>query len=364
MLLLTDLGSTNGTIYEGEKIDKINLPNKALFIVGKTEITIHRTSNKEKIRPFKEFKLGPLIGASTHIKQIFSLIKRVAPTDATVFITGESGTGKELVARSVHDMSNRNNGPFVAINCGAIPKNIIESELFGHEKGAFTGASQTHRGVFEQADGGTLFLDEIGEMPVDMQTRLLRVLETKTVRRIGGLRDIKVDVRIVAATNQDAKQNVLDGKFREDLFFRLYIVPIHLPPLRERKSDIEVLATHFAQMFSPKDEEILFNKKALKRLTDHSWAGNVRELKNTIQRAIVMNAKGTITSSDIFLTELRNVDDLGSLPLISQEKEAIIEALKRSDGNQSKAAQLLGVARTTLSNKIKKYEIDMSLVKM
>lgn len=363
-LFLIDLGSTNRTFYEGEEVDKIALPRRAKFTVGKTEITIKRIEEKEKLHPESEAQMGHMIGVSDSMKEIFALIRRVAATDATVCITGESGTGKELVARSIHDLSNRVKAPFVAINCGAIPPNIIESELFGHEKGAFTGAIQTHRGVFEQAHTGTLFLDEIGEMPADLQTRLLRALETKTVRRIGGHRDIPVDARVIAATNCDLKQKIRQGKFREDLFFRLYLIPIHIPPLRERREDIESLANHFAKLFSADETERAISPKAMERLMRHNWAGNVRELKNTIQRAVIMHKGGAITASDISLTELRGEKDSRSMPLISQEKEAVVKALRQSKGNQSKAAHILGIARTTLANKIKKYEIDISMLSL
>jgi DNA-binding NtrC family response regulator len=362
-LFLVDLGSTNGTFYEGERISKIAMPSRAEFRIGMTDVAAKRNGNSEKSKPAVVKRLGHMIGASDSMMEIFAIVRRVAPSDATAFITGESGTGKELVAMSIHDESGRKNKPFVAINCGAIPPNIIETELFGHEKGAFTGASQRHCGVFEQANGGTLFLDEIGEMPIDMQTRLLRVLETGSLRRIGGERDIKVDVRIVAATNQDAKQRVLEGKFREDLFFRLYIMPLHVPPLRERRADIQILARHFAKMFSAENEGKSLNAKALELLNCHQWPGNVRELKNTIQRAVIMNRGGAITASDITLTQLANSDDVRSLPLMSQEKEAVVEALRRSGGNQTGAAHLLGIARSTMANKIKKYEIDLTLMR-
>lgn len=362
-IILTDLGSTNGTFYESEKVEKIVLPGRSKFTIGKTEISVKKVQTKEKLKPEKE-NIGSMIGATDSIKGIFALISRVAQSDATVCITGESGTGKELVAKSVHDMGSRASNPFVAINCGAIPPNIIESELFGHEKGAFTGATNTHRGVFEQASMGTLFLDEIGEMPPDLQTRLLRVLETRTIRRIGGQRDIPVDVRIVAATNQNLKQNVARGKFREDLFFRIHVIPIHIPPLRERKKDIEVLAEHFVKMFCPDGEEKNISSGAMNKLLKHSWPGNVRELKNTIQRALVMNQGNVINLHDIHITELKDTHGLKNIPLISKEKEAIIEALRKSSGNQLKASRILGIARTTLSNKINKYEIDMSIFKM
>ncbi len=360
--LLIDLGSTNGILLDGEPIDKVTLPRKSLMTIGKTMIAIRRLEKCEKIAAVNVEKMGGLIGVSDSMKEIFALILRVAPTEATICITGESGTGKELVACSIHDMSDRKGEPFVAINCGAIPPTIIESELFGHERGAFTGAASTHRGVFEQANGGTLFLDEIGEMPPDLQTRLLRTLETRTIRRIGGHRDIPVDVRIIAATNQDLKKRVAESRFREDLFFRLYIIPIHIPPLRERRDDIEHLANYFVRYFAKKGKTQTISSRAMAQLMTHSWPGNVRELKNTIQRAVIMNDGGTITARHIQITELVDPHAPRVLPLINQEKEAIFEALRRHRGNQTKASRTLGISRTTLGNKIKKYEIDLSRI--
>lgn len=361
-IVIEDMGSTNGIFYKNERLQKISIASGSKFIIGKTEIYAKIIEDEEKVT--SEIScMGEMIGTSGSMKEIFSLVSLVAPTDATVCITGESGTGKELIASSLHGQSLRNKGPFVAINCGAIPHNIIESELFGHEKGAFTGASQTHRGVFEQADQGTLFLDEIGEMPFDLQTRLLRVLETKSVRRIGAQRDIPINVRIIAATNQDLKTRVGEQKFREDLFFRLYIIPVHVPPLRERREDISVLAAHFIKFFSPPDEEIEISLGAMNRLLEHSWPGNVRELKNVIQRAVIINRGGSITSANIKLTELKRPGDSLSGPLVCHEKEAILGALRQSCGNQVKASRILGVARTTLANKIKKYDIDLGLIR-
>lgn len=358
---ITDLGSTNGIYYEGERFRKLLLPSSASLMIGKTEVRIRRIS--EEVTERRAPRLSGIYGVSKPIKEIVNLVKKVARTDATVLISGESGTGKELIARAIHDEGARCKGPFLAINCGAIPQNIIESELFGHEKGAFTGAAQIHNGVFEQANGGTLFLDEIGEMPIDMQTRLLRVLECGTIRRIGGLRDISVNVRIIAATNQDLKKAIRFGKFREDLFFRLYIVPIHLPPLRDRKNDIAVLAEHFVSMFAVSDDGIEISPSAMEILTNHSWSGNVRELKNTIQRAVILNRTGTISAADISLTEFENERNVRELPLTGQEKEAIEDALRRYRGNQSKAANLLGIARGTLANKISRYKIDANFFK-
>jgi len=360
-LVLIDLGSTNGTSYEGEKIERIHLSRRGKFTIGKTEIQYKIIESEEALSPYRDRRFGNMIGASRSIRQIFSLVKKVAKTDVTVLITGESGTGKELVAMSLHEESTREKAPFIAINCGAIPANIIESEFFGHEKGAFTGAEQTRRGVFEQAHLGTLFLDEIGEMSIDLQTRLLRVLETKTVRRIGGYKDIPVDVRIIAATNQDLKKRVRDGKFREDLFFRLYIIPIHIPSLRERPIDIEVLAEHFTDFFS-RGRNCL-TSQAIQKIKQHKWPGNVRELKNTIQRAVILSKGVNISSKEIDISEFIEDHTSTSAQLVHHEKNAIINALKSNKGNQSKTANFLGIGRATLANKIKKYTIDLAEIK-
>lgn len=363
-LFLTDIGSTNGTFFEGEQIKKVTIAKSAEFSIGKSSIYIRRTPEKKSGEAIREFRLGQMIGTSTSMLEVFALVKKTAHSDVTVCIVGESGTGKELVAHSIHEEGQRGKYPFVAINCGAIPPNIIESELFGHEKGSFTGATQMHNGVFEQANMGTILLDEIGEMPLDMQTRLLRVIETKTVRRIGGHRDIPVNVRIIAATNRDIKELVRTGKFREDLFFRLYVFPIHIPPLRERKEDIVILARHFTKLFSPGESEKEFTPKAIDKLNQHHWAGNVRELKNTIQRAIIMSHSDSISFLDIDFTGIANPGDEHSMPLDCQEKESIVEALRRCKCNQIKAAALLGIARTTISAKITKYGINLKVLKL
>jgi DNA-binding NtrC family response regulator len=356
MLIVTDLGSTNGIIYNGERVDKISLKNGGSFKIGRTEVDIRLGRSSRRLVPDSAKGLGDLIAVSKEMREVFSLIKHAASSDATVCVMGESGTGKELVAREIHRLSRRAASPFVAINCGAIPPTIIESELFGHEKGAFTGASTLHRGVFEQADGGTLFLDEIGEMPPELQTRLLRVLETSSVRRIGGQRDIKVDVRIIAATNQDLGRLVEERRFREDLFFRLYVFPIYLPPLRERKEDIPVLAEHFARGFGVDTKGKIFTEGAISKLLSHKWPGNVRELKNTIQRAVILSPSLPIGPDSIKIAAA-TVNLGGDRSLSNQEKNAIIEALRRTRGNKTRAASVLGISRSALINKIKRFAI-------
>ncbi|MGC8743572.1 MAG: sigma 54-interacting transcriptional regulator [Verrucomicrobiia bacterium] len=350
----------------------------------------------------EDYELG-IVGKSAAMQEVFKLIGQVAPTDATVLITGESGTGKELVARAIYHYSNRNNKPFLAINCAAIPENLLESELFGHEKGAFTGAFGQRIGKFEQCNGGTIFLDEIGEMSPATQSRILRVLQTGTFTRVGGNQEIKVDVRIIAATNKPLEEAVASKKFREDLFYRLNVVRIHLPPLRERREDIRFLVEYFLKKFSPGKTQKQITAEALQALEDCPWNGNVRELENVIRRAIVLSRGDTILLSDLPPETLSHLNrkehsrpsqpldsssaqdisavacgennlqsvarflfnyaktnkDYKLLPAI--EREFIILALKETSGNQVKAAKLLGITRATLRKRIDKYKIKKEI---
>ncbi|MDO8493820.1 MAG: sigma-54 dependent transcriptional regulator, partial [Deltaproteobacteria bacterium] len=274
----------------------------------------------------------------------------------------ESGTGKELAASLIHQLSARRDKPFVPINCGAIPSNLIESLLFGHEKGAFTGAVERNLGVFEQADQGTLFLDEIGEMPIELQTRLLRVLENGMVKRIGARDEKKVDVRIITATNRDLQDSVRNGAFREDLFFRLHIFPILLPPLRERRREIPTLARHFLETLSANGAEIEIEPASMEKLSRHDWPGNIRELKNTIQRALLL-AETKITTNEIeFSFSTSNGNGNGAVAskkdLADQERESIIATIRKARGNHSQACRYLGIARSTLVSKLRRHQIQ------
>jgi Nif-specific regulatory protein len=306
-----------------------------------------------------------LVGASHSLKQIEDQIKRVAGTGATVLIRGESGVGKELVARAIHNSSPRRDGPFVTLNCAAITESLLESELFGHEKGAFTGATEKMIGKFEAADRGTVFLDEIGEMPPSTQSKFLRVLEGHPFERLGGNNRIQVDVRVVAATNKLLEQAVRDGHFRRDLFFRLQVVEIRVPPLRERLDDVPVLAEHFLKKFTRETGRRIkgFTPEALGRLQDYSWPGNVRELRNVIERAVALHDKPVLDAHDLWLTSL---DPAGSgvhgpiykpHSLEEMEKRHIRETLKHTDWNKSRAAEILGIERSTLDRKIKAYDL-------
>jgi DNA-binding NtrC family response regulator len=305
-------------------------------------------------------RFGQLHGASEAMRNVYAMIERVAPTPATVFVVGESGSGKELVARTIHDRSESRRGPFVAINCGAIPTNLIEAELFGHEKGAFTGASRQHRGCFERAAGGTLFLDEITEMAPEMQVRLLRVLATGRFMRAGGDGEIAADARIIAATNRDPQSAVRDGLLREDLMYRLAVFPIHLPPLAERDGDAELIAELFLRELNERDgTDKRFSRAALSAIRTYGWPGNVRELRNAVQRAFIM-AEDVV---DINLGELAGPEIPGmclkfpvGTSIAEMERQAIYATLDHCKGNKRRCAEILGVSLKTLYNRLAAYQ--------
>jgi transcriptional regulator with PAS, ATPase and Fis domain len=295
-----------------------------------------------------------IIGNSEEMKRIYNTMKKVAPSDITVLIEGETGTGKELVAKAIHSLSPRNNKPFIAVNCAAIPKELIESELFGHEKGAFTGATSARQGKFEIAHGGTIFLDEIGDMSLDLQSKVLRTLEEKEIQRVGGSKNIKVDVRVIAATHKDLGKAVHEEEFRQDLYYRLNVVLMKLPPLKERKEDIIPMAEYFmagkAKKISPKSKQLLLG---------YDWPGNVRELKNCMERAAVLGDGEVIQPEDLPINVRQGgktiPSPLGSLD--QTEEEHIIRVLRSANWNKSIAAKILGITRQTLDNKIDKYKI-------
>jgi len=321
------------------------------------------------------YNFDNLIGKSKAMRAVFDLIRKVAPTGATVLIQGESGTGKELVAKSIHFNSPRRNKAFIAVNCAALAETLLESELFGHEKGAFTGAVATKKGRFELADGGTLFLDEIGELTAGLQVKLLRVLQEKVIERVGGTRPIPVDIRVIAATNKNLKSEMAAGRFREDLYFRLNVVHIPLPPLKHRQEDIRLLVEHFLRKYAAErktGEPISAIEPEAERLFyEYSWPGNVRELENLIERLVILSSGGRITVADLPRSFRENVNDnlyLDRIPtdaklydtLAMIEKSMIVRALKKSGYVQSRAAELLGIGKSGLNQKIKKYELDMT----
>jgi DNA-binding NtrC family response regulator len=326
-----------------------------------------RRLEKENVRLRAEvidrYRFDAIVGGSEKIRAVIALAGRVAPSDATVLVTGESGTGKELLARGIHYSSGRAEGPFIAVNCAAIPESLIESELFGHVKGAFTGAVRDREGKFEQADGGTLFLDEIGDLRVDLQAKILRALQERTVDRVGGVKQVDLDVRVIAATNKDLEREVREGNFREDLFYRLSVVALHMPPLRDRKDDIPILAEHFLRKFSH-GPAVRIAPDALELLTAYGWPGNVRELENVMERASILKRGDMITRDDLpeklsrkatgASEVLLNLPE-GGLSLEELEKDLIIKALERHKGNQTRAAEYLRITRPTLIYRMEKY---------
>ena len=318
-----------------------------------------------------KFGMENIVGNSGVMQELFDTIKQAAPTQATVLIQGASGTGKELVAHAVHRLSTRVKGPFVAVHCAALSATLLESELFGHEKGAFTGAVSQRKGRFEMADGGTLFLDEISEIDAAVQVKLLRVLEERTFERVGGAHPVEVDIRLVAATNRDLKALVAEGKFREDLFFRLDVVNIMLPPLRDRLDDIPMLCTHFISEFSEKNAKPVesITPDAMNLLMAYPWPGNVRELRNTIEKMVVLCRGDRLTARDI-PASIKDEAKCGSTSggatsvlsvapessLADAEKTMIYAAIKQQGGNRTKAAEALGISRRTLHRKLRQYE--------
>ena len=317
----------------------------------------------------QRFSFEGLIGKSKVMQDVFSMIRKVASSPVKILVTGESGTGKELVARAIHYNSDRRDGPFVPINCGAIPENLLESELFGHEKGAFTGAIRQKPGLFETAAGGTIFLDEIGELPAMMQVKLLRVLQENEFRRVGGTKDIKTDVRVLAATNRHLEEAVAAGHFREDLYYRCNVIRIDLPPLRQRREDIPVMVDFFWERFAGQ-KGVKVTEDAMRRLIDYSWPGNVRELENVIERATVLGHDNKITLDCLppnlvtgmsgSVTPLTDIPDSGmdlDAYLGEIEKEILIKALARTDGVRKSAAGLLGITFRSIRYRLAKYDL-------
>jgi DNA-binding NtrC family response regulator len=293
-----------------------------------------------------------LIGKNAKFLQLLALIKKIAPTDVSVCISGESGTGKELVAQRIHNTSGLR-GPFVPVNCGAIPKDLIEGLMFGHERGSFTGATERQLGFFEQAHQGTLFLDEIAEMPLDVQVKLLRVIESSRLKRLGAKSELSVRVRIVTATHQNLQKLVQQNKFREDLFYRLYVLPIHIEPLRNRQEDIPLLAKHFLQQL---DKSASLSIEALNKLQAYSWPGNVRELKNTIHRSLLLAENKILHINDIKLISSNGCTNAGTL--VEIERNTIQQTMEQFTGNKSQMAKSLGIARSTLAARLKKHGLD------
>lgn len=387
-----DLGSTNGTFINGVRIREAFLSPGLVLTVGNTQIQFNSMDEEVPVVPSSSERFGKIVGRSIKMREIFGILEKIAPTSATVVIEGETGTGKEVFAQTIHDLSKRADNPFIVFDCGAVPESLIESELFGHEKGSFTGAIMTRKGLFEMAQGGTIFLDELGELSLELQPKLLRVLEQREVRRVGSNKSLPVNVRVVAATNRDLEEQVKNGQFREDLFYRLSVVRLHLPALRERVEDIPLLVRHFLN-------ELPFNRdsdgrarirnttpdtvEALKR---YQWPGNVRELLNVIERAVSFAETDTITLDDLpdYITgiapsrghdsdtgsasqmDVPDKEQLTELPfkdakeewITSFEKDYILELLRRHQGNISQASREADIDRKYFRKLMTKHGVE------
>ena len=368
-IIITAYGSIPtaiNAIREGayDYIEKPFCPERAEILIDKLmerqRLLEENLSLQQKLE--ERYRFENIITKSSRMQQVIEVIKVVAKSNATALITGETGTGKELVARAIHSQSHRRDRPFVAVSCAALPESLLESELFGHEKGSFTGAYAQKKGKFEVANRGTLFLDEIGEMSANTQVHLLRVLEEKEFNRVGGNEPIKVDVRVISATNRDMKQAVAEGKFREDLYYRLNVVNIELPPLRERTEDILLLAQHFLKRFALENQKKItgFSPQATDFLLKHNWPGNVRELENAIERAVILSKNSVIEAADLSQQNLMPAGSTTSpVPNLKQvEKEHIQNVLSETGGNYTEAARILGISRVTLYNKAKIYGLN------
>jgi DNA-binding NtrC family response regulator len=345
-------------------------PDEFLHRVDKAlEETGLRRENENLRRQVRErYSLPGIIGHSKEMQQALDLVMRVAPTDATILIQGESGTGKEVIAKAIHHTSPRAQHAFVAVNCGALPEPLLESEIFGHVKGAFTGATVHKKGLFEDAHGGTFFLDEIGDMPLSLQVKFLRVLQEGEIRRVGSNQATTVDVRVLAATNRDLGQLMQQGQFREDLYYRLNVIPLVLPPLRERREDIPALAEHFLRRFGDKQHRPLsLTANAVERLLRYPWPGNVRELENAMERTAIL-ARNDLIGPDELPPHIASGTPLGPAPVLPREqtlaeveKSHILQTLERCGWNHSHAAEALGIGRTSLWRKLKEYQIEERL---
>jgi len=340
-------------------MDELKLLLKRCFHVAQLERQYRELRQKSPAEAF-----DGMLGTNSRMQAVFESIRKVATTEAPVLILGESGTGKEMAARAIHQRSGRKDGPFVAINCSAIPETLIESELFGHEKGAFTGAHLQRKGRIESANGGTLFLDEIGEVPLPIQVKLLRFLQEQCIERVGGRQEIQVDTRVVAATNADLKKGMIDGTFREDLFYRLAVVQLLLPPLRDREGDIILLANSFLQQFAVENHKqgLVFAPDAVRALGRHSWPGNVRELQNRVRRAVIMSSEKRLSPQDLELTSSSAAPMGTSLKEAKEvlEREMVQQALRKHSGKITAAAIELGISRPTLYELMAKLGLQKS----
>ncbi|SCA62890.1 Acetoacetate metabolism regulatory protein AtoC [Chlamydiales bacterium SCGC AG-110-P3] len=381
-LIITAYGSVSQSVDAMKQgaIDYILKPFNIDEITLRVERALKNRSLVDQVdylaeKVYGEWDADYIVSTNSAMKKVHDSLQRIAKSNSTtVFINGETGTGKEVIARRIHGLSPRQNRPFVDVNATALTAELLESELFGHEAGSFTGATKTKKGLFEVASGGTLFLDEIGDMDVILQSKLLRALEERKVRRVGGTESIDVDIRLITATNQDLQRLVSEGKFREDLYYRLNVVPLNLPPLRERSEDLRQFVDHFLGKFCVEfgRSQVKVSTEAMQKLTEYSWPGNIRELKNVIERAVLLEVDGEVLEADHLLlagdrsfglletasgaSEGAVIGD--TIPLETVERQHITGVLRSTGGNKNQAAQILGIDRTTLYNKIKKYQIS------
>jgi DNA-binding NtrC family response regulator len=363
-LHVRDLNSTNGTFLGSARIFEAELPMNTVLRVGETELVFEPVPEGPR-----EAAAHGIIGNDPAVRHLVDLIGRVAPSNAGGLILGESGTGKELVARALHAGSPRARAPFVPVNCAALSPALLESELFGHEKGAFTGADVKRKGAFEEAHGGTLFLDEVGELPLELQAKLLRVLESGEVKRVGTSRPFHVDVRVVAATNRELLAEARQGRFRKDVYYRLNVMPLVLPPLRERRGDLRTLAEHFVRLHAPRGQEVKFTPAALARLQQYTWPGNIRELRSVVCRALLLRQGVKIEASAITFEQQpeQALADAASVPfglaegltleqmLARVERQLIEHTLRRCDFHKERTAQVLGLSRSALFKRLKEW---------
>lgn len=373
ILMLTAHG-TMETAIEAMKLGAMDYLSKP-FDVEELKVQIrkalHVSELEEQVTYLKEttaFETGNVvIGDSQPMKALMAMVERVAATPATILIQGESGTGKEIVAHLIHHNSPRRDKPFIKVNCGAIPETLIESELFGHEKGAFTGATSRKIGKFERARGGTILLDEIGELNLSMQVKLLRVLQDKEIERVGGSETVSVDARVIAATNRQLKEMTEEGTFREDLYYRLNVIPLDIPPLRERKEDIPAFVNHFLKVYGNEmgRKNMTLSPEAMEQLVNHPWKGNVRELENVIERLVILSPTDDVKKVDLPHSDDTEAKKEGKILLPEEgvslddlEKDLILQALEKTGNNQTKAAQLLGISRHTLMYRMDKHGIN------
>jgi DNA-binding NtrC family response regulator len=372
VIIMTGYGDVQDAVYSMKSgaFDFIKKPidlKRLMFLIEKAfeEIDLEKENEKLKYIVQETIKEDFVIGQSEIMKNIIYIVNKVIETDANILITGETGVGKEVFTRYIQRFSKRKDNPFIIVNCAAIPKDLVESELFGYEKGAFTGADKAKPGKFELADKGTIFLDEVGELPLEIQSKLLRVLESGTIERVGGTKEINVDVRVIAATNRNLEEEVKKGNFRMDLFYRLNVININIPPIRERKEDIPIFIEFFNKRYSAKynKPKINFSKDAYDILISYDWPGNIREIRNFVERLfIIFDTKNSIKKSDIeFLLNMKNdktieTDNFSNMTLEEMEKELILKTLEKYSGNKTKTAKALGISLRTLQYKLKKYE--------